>query len=159
MRTEITPLAPAEIPGLLSLIRELARFERLEHEMEATEESLRTSFFGANPGAGALLAREGAEIAGYAIYFFTFSSFLGRQGIWLDDVYVRPEFRRRGIGSALIRAVARVGVDRNCGRFEWSALNWNQNALEVYKKMGARVLEDWVLLRLEAEGIRKLAGE
>ena len=155
----IEPIKPTELPVLVELIRELARFERLEHEVQATEESLRDSLFGAKAVAGALLGRIDGELAGYAIYFFTFSSFVGRRGLWLDDVYVRPQFRQRGLGRGLIETVARIGVEHNCGRFEWSALNWNLNALEVYKKMGARVLEDWVLLRLEADGIRELADK
>lgn len=159
MNTAITSLTPAEIPALLELIRELARFERLEHEVRATVESLHESLFGPHPAAGALLARVGNEVAGYAIYFFTFSSFLGRPGIWLEDMYVRPAFRHRGLGLALIRALARIGVERNCGRFEWTALNWNRNALEFYGKLGARVMDEWLLLRLDAEGLRSVAAE
>src|SRR5258708_23538096 len=129
----INSVTSAETPALLELIRELARFEKLEHEVEATVESLNASFFASHAAAGALLARSGEDLAGYAIYCFTFSSFIGRPGIWLEDVYVRPAFRRRGLGRALIQAVARVGVQRNCGRFEWTALNWNKTALEFYE--------------------------
>jgi GNAT superfamily N-acetyltransferase len=158
MASEIKPVTPAEIPALLDLIRDLARFERLEHEMEATLESLRESLFGPNPSVGALLARENDVIAGYAVYFFTFSSFLGRRGLWLEDVYVRPEFRHRGVGRRLIESVARIGAEKNCGRFEWTALNWNKPALDVYQKMGARAMDEWVLFRLNAEGMRKLGS-
>jgi hypothetical protein len=158
MAATINAITPSEIPALLELIRELARFERLEHEMEATTESLHESLFGQHPAAGALLAHESGEVAGYAIYFFTFSSFLGRRGLWLEDVYVRPQFRHRGLGRRLIEAVARIGAERNCGRFEWTVLNWNQAALDVYQKMGARVMNEWVLLRLNAEGMEKLAS-
>jgi GNAT superfamily N-acetyltransferase len=158
MASEIKPVTPAEIPALLDLIRDLARFERLEHEMEATLESLRESLFGPNPSVGALLARENDVIAGYAVYFFTFSSFLGRHGLWLEDVYVRPEFRHRGVGRRLIESVARIGAEKNCGRFEWTALNWNKPALDVYQKMGARAMDEWVLFRLNAEGMRKLGS-
>jgi len=108
--------------------------------------------------AGALLARCDGEVAGYALYFFTFSSFIGRPGLWLDDVYVQPAFRQRGIGGALMRAVAKIGAERNCGRFEWTALNWNENALEFYRKLGAQAMEEWVLLRMNAEGMRRLAA-
>jgi len=138
---------PEEIPTLLELIRELARFERLEHEVEATVDSLQQAFFGSPPAAGALLARCGSELAGYAIYYFTFSSFAGRAGIWLEDVYVRPPLRRRGLGRALIEAVARIGAARGCGRFEWTALNWNTKALEFYRGLGAHPMEDWILFR------------
>jgi GNAT superfamily N-acetyltransferase len=147
-----------DLPALLEMIRELARFERLEHEVEATVESLKESFFGSRPVAGGLLARSGEEFAGYAIYFFTFSSFVGRNGIWLEDVYVRPKYREQGLGRRLIEAVARVGVARNCGRFEWTALNWNKTALDFYERLGARALNEWVLLRLNEEGLRKLGA-
>jgi GNAT superfamily N-acetyltransferase len=153
----IQPLAPPQIPILLELIRELARFERLEHEVQATPESLHESFFGPQPAAGALLGLRDGAPAGYAIYFFTFSSFVGRRGIWLDDVYVRPQFRSQGMGRGLIDAVARIGVENNCGRFEWSALDWNEHALNFYRRLGARTLDDWVLLRTDAAGLRRIA--
>ena len=154
----INPVAPAEVPPLLQLIRELAQFERLENELEATVESLQASLFGTRPVAGALLARSGGELAGYALYFFTFSSFVGRAGLWLEDVYVRPPFRHQGLGRALIQAVARIGAERNCGRFEWTALSWNQDALEFYRNLGAQVMNEWVLLRLNSDGLRHLAS-
>jgi GNAT superfamily N-acetyltransferase len=157
MDCTINPITPAQVPVLLELIRELAHFEHLEHEVVATEESLHDSFFGPQPAAGALLAHREGEPAGYAIYFFTFSSFIGRPGIWLEDLYVRPRFRHRGLGRALIEAVARIGADRDCGRFEWTALNWNQNALEFYRGLGVREMGEWILLRLDAEGLRRLA--
>jgi len=157
MEFNIRPVVAEDIAGLLELIRELARFERLEHAVEATEETLRNAFFGSPPAAGALLARCGDDLAGYAIYFFTFSSFIGRPGIWLDDVYVRPQFRGQRLGRALFRAVARIGAERNCGRFEWTALNWNEKALEFYRKLDAQTMNEWVLLRLDAAGLQKLA--
>ena len=157
MGFQIVPLGSSDLPILLELIRELARFERLEHEVQATVESLTESLFGPNPGAGALLARCGEAPAGYAIYFFTFSSFVGRRGIWLEDVYVRPAFRRRGLGRALIKAVAQIGVERNCGRFEWTALNWNANALGFYRELGAQTMDEWILLRMNSDGLRRLA--
>ncbi len=158
MDFKIRAITTAELPELLELVRELARFEKLENAVEATVESFEASFFGAQPVAGGLLARQGDALAGYAIYFFTFSTFVGRQGIWLEDVYVRPRFRQQGLGRALIESVARIGAQRNCGRFEWTALNWNKNALEFYKKLGAQALDEWVLLRLNAEGLRRLAS-
>ena len=157
MDSEITPAKPADVPGLLEMIRELANFERLE--VVATTTSLHDSLFGPKPVVSALVAHAGDELAGYALYFFTFSSFLGRAGIWLEDLYVRPRFRHQGIGRGLIEAVAQVGAERNCGRFEWSALDWNQNALEFYKKLGAQALDDWVILRLDAAGLKRLAGK
>lgn len=158
MNFDIHPLTRSDLPVLLELILELARFEKLEHEVQATEDSLQESFFGSAPAAGALLARRGEEPAGYAIYFFTFSSFVGRRGIWLEDVFVRPQFRQHGLGRNLIEAVARVGVERNCGRFEWAALNWNKTALDFYQRLGARTLDEWVLLRLNAQGLKDLVA-
>jgi GNAT superfamily N-acetyltransferase len=152
----IKPATPEEIPALLELVRELARFEHLEHEVEATMESLHQALFGPQPVAGALLARGDGEVAGYAIYFFTFSSFVGRPGIWLEDVYVRPQFRKQGLGRQLIEAVARIGVERGCGRFEWTALDWNERALSFYRSLGAEVMKQWVLLRVSPEGLKKL---
>ena len=159
MNSEITPLAPGEIPILRELIFELARFEKLEHEVEASVESLSDAFFGKQPAAGALLARSGGAPVGYAIYFFTFSSFVGRRGIWLEDVYVRPAFRQQGLGAALIKAVAEIGVENNCGRFEWTALNWNKPALDFYGRLGARTMDEWVLLRMDSEGLRSMAEQ
>jgi GNAT superfamily N-acetyltransferase len=154
----ITPATEADLEALLDLIRELARFERLEEAVEATVQSLRESLFGSAPVAQALLARCDGELVGYALYFFTFSSFVGRPGVWLDDLYVRPSHRGQGIGHTLMRAVAREAARRNCGRFEWTALNWNKKALDFYHRLGAEAMEEWVLLRLDAEGLRRLAG-
>jgi GNAT superfamily N-acetyltransferase len=158
MDAVIAPVTPADVPALLELIRELARFEHLEHEVQATVESLNDSLFTPRPVAGALLARCDGQLAGYAIYFFTFSSFVGRAGLWLEDVYVRPEFRRHGLGRGLMEAVARIGAERNCGRFEWTALNWNEKALEFYRRLGARKMDEWVLLRMNSEELRRLAS-
>jgi GNAT superfamily N-acetyltransferase len=149
MNITLAPVTPEEIPVLLELIRELARFEKLEHEVAATAELLHAAFFGPQPAAGALLARVDGEPAGYAIYFSTFSSFTGRAGVWLDDLYVRPQFRKRGLGRRLIEAVARLAADRGCARFEWTALDWNERALEFYRSLGANTLDEWVLLRVD----------
>lgn len=158
MEFTIKEITHDELSGLLELIRELARFERLEHEVEATVESLTESLFGNKSVAGALIGRVKGELAGYALYFFTFSSFIGRAGIWLEDLYVRPDYRRQGLGRAMIEAVARIGADRNCGRFEWTALNWNKNALDFYRKLGAQSMDEWVLVRMNAEGLQNIAG-
>jgi GNAT superfamily N-acetyltransferase len=158
MDINIAPVTPVEVPLLLELIRELARFERLEHEVEATAESLHHSLHGPQPAAGALFVHCDGEVAGYAIYFFTFSSFAGRAGIWLEDVYVRPSFRRRGLGRRLIEAVARIGVERGCGRVEWTALKWNERALDLYRGLGAQVMDEWVLLRGNPAELRQSAS-
>jgi GNAT superfamily N-acetyltransferase len=157
MDVTVTKTTPTQVPALLKLIRELARFERLEHEVKATVTSLRKSLFGRQSQAGALLAHCDGEAIGYAVYFSTFSTFIGRPGLWLEDLYVRPQFRQRGIGRRLIEAVARIAAERNCGRLEWTALNWNQNALEFYSRLGAKVMDEWVLIRLDSKSLRRLA--
>ncbi len=154
----ITPLTQNEVPQLLELIRELAQFEKLEHEVVGTVSDLENSLFGKQSVAGAFLARHDGKLAGYAIYFFTFSSFIGRPGIWLEDLYVRPEFRQQGLGMALIQAVARVGIERNCGRFEWTALNWNERALNFYRKLGAQEMSEWTMLRMTAAQLPALVS-
>ena len=158
MEFSIEQIKRDEVPELLGLIRELARFEKLEHEVEATVESLSDSLFKGNPVAGALIGRVDRDLAGYALYFFTFSSFIGRAGIWLEDLYVRPTFRRQGLGRAMIEAVARIGAEKNCGRFEWTALNWNKNALDFYRKLGAQMMDEWILVRMNSEGLRRVAS-
>ena len=159
MKFSIETTTPADVPSLLDLIRELARFEHLEHEVQATGDSLHESLFGSPPVAGAFLARCGHELAGYAIYFFTFSSFVGRLGLWLDDLYVRPAYRRQGLGRTLLERVADIGARRGCGRFEWTALRWNESALRFYQELGARQLDEWVMLRMEGAAIKNLARE
>jgi GNAT superfamily N-acetyltransferase len=156
MEITIKPIEEKDIPTLLELIRELARFERLEREVGATAESLKHSFFGPQPAARALFARCDGEEAGYAIYFFTFSSFLGRAGIWLEDIYVRPKFRKRGIGTRLFESVAKVGVENACGRYEWIALDWNERALDFYQGLGARAMKEWVWHRINPADLRRM---
>jgi len=157
MEFKIAAVRNKDLPDLLALIRELARFEKLEHEVESTVELLKDAFFGSEPAAGALMAWQNDQAAGYAIYFHTFSTFVGRRGIWLEDLYVRPPFRNHGLGRALIEAVARVGVEQGCGRFEWTALNWNKTALDFYEKLGAKTMGEWVILRLDNAGLKRLA--
>ena len=148
----------SDVRDLMWMIRELAEFETLEHELETTEKSLRHWLFGVYPAAAALIATMDGIRIGYAIYFHTFSSFVGRPGIFLEDIYVRPQYRRRGVGSALLKAVGAIGLKRDCGRFEWVALRWNESALKFYENLGARVLNEWVMLRMDSTGIRNLAG-
>lgn len=146
----------ADVPVLARMIRELAEFERLADLIELTADSLRQALFGERPVASALLARVDDRTAGYAVYYPTFSTFVGRPGIFLEDLYVRPAYRRRGIGRALLKAVA--GLCANLGgRFEWIALHWNENALRFYHSIGASVMKDWALLRMNSRETRCLA--
>jgi GNAT superfamily N-acetyltransferase len=147
-----------DVPILLAMIRELAEFERLSHELEVTADSLRSALFGKRPVAAALLARVDGAPAGYAVYYHTFSTFVGRPGIFLEDVYVRPEFRKRGIGRALLEAVARIGMEIGGGRFEWIALRWNENAFRFYRSLGAKVMDEWAMLRMNSREVGNLVA-
>ena len=147
-----------DLAHLLAMIRELAEFERLSHELEVTADSLRSALFGKRPVAAALLARVDGAPAGYAVYYHTFSTFVGRPGIFLEDVYVRPEFRKRGIGRALLEAVAKIGMEIGGGRFEWIALRWNENALRFYRSLGASVMNEWALLRMNSREVENLVA-
>ncbi len=148
--------AESDVPALLGMIRELAEFERLAHELEVTADSLRAALFGGRPVAAALLAREDGFPAGYAVYYHTFSTFVGRPGVFLDDLYVRPEFRKRGLGRALLEAVAKIGMELGGGRFEWIALRWNENAFRFYRSLGAKVMDEWALLRINSHEVKNL---
>lgn len=150
---------PADVPGILEMVRELAVFEKLEHILIATEEGYHESLFGENPSAEALVAEssEDGGLIGYAIFFSTFSSFIGRAGIWLEDIYVRPDFRSLGVGSSLLKSVAGIASERNASRYEWCVLDWNTDAIDFYQKAGATILEEWKIVRTEGEVIEKLA--
>jgi len=150
----ITEADKTDIPVLLTMIRELAAFEQLQHELAVTEASLCDALFGERPAASALLAHVDNEPAGYAVYYRTFSTFVGRPGVFLDDVYVRPAYRARGLGQALLERVARSGD--GFGRYEWIALRWNENALRFYRNLGATLLHDWVFVRMGGEPLRRL---
>ena len=144
------------MPLVLGLIRELAGYERLADHVVATEELLDRHLFGDRPAAEALIAEVDGEAVAFALFFATFSTFVGRPGIWLEDVYVRPEHRRAGLGRALVEHLARIALERDCGRIEWAALDWNAPALDFYAGLGAQP-EGWTIHRLDAEGIRRLA--
>jgi GNAT superfamily N-acetyltransferase len=152
----INAATESDVPILLAMIRELAEFEKLAHELEVTADSLREAFFGARPVAAALLARVNGQPAGYAVYYHTFSTFVGRPGIFLEDIYVRPQYRKRGLGRALLEAVAKIGMELGGGRFEWIALRWNENAFRFYRSLGAKVMEDWALLRMNTREVKNL---
>ena len=150
---------PQDVPLLLVLFRELADYEQLAHEMRATEELLSEALFGERPAAEALIAERGSEAAGYALFFPTFSSFLTIQGVWLEDLFVRPAHRRAGVGMALLAAVAARVRERGGERLEWAALDWNELALGFYRGIGAQTMGEWITHRLIGEPLRRLAGE
>jgi GNAT superfamily N-acetyltransferase len=150
---------PEDVPLLIELFRELAAYEHLEDEVRATEELVERALFGERPSAEALIAEVGGETAGYALFFPTFSTFLAIQGIWLEDLFVRPAHRRGGVGKALLAAVASVARERGGERLEWSALDWNELALGFYRGIGAQTMNEWVTHRLIGESLSALAGE
>jgi len=149
----------SDVPTILGFIRGLAKYEQLSHEVEATEELLNENLFGARPAAEAILASFDKTAVGFALYFTTYSMFTGRPGIWLEDLFVLPDYRHRGVGRALLRAVAKIAVERKCGRLEWSVLDWNEPALRVYRKIGAVAMSEWTTQRMTGEALARLAGE
>ena len=156
----ITPATPADVPLILSLITELAEYEQLAHEVRATEPLLHDALFGASPIAHAVIARAGDDTpAGFALYFFSFSTFVGRPGLYLEDLFVRPAFRKRGIGRGLLAHLARTAVERGCGRMEWAVLNWNEMALRVYRGIGAQPMDQWTVQRLAGKALVDLAAQ
>jgi len=154
---QIARATEQDIPLILELIRGLAEYEKLAHLVTATPERLRETLFGATPAAETLLAYWDGECSGFALYFSSYSTFLARRGIYLEDVYVKPHFRGKGIGLELLRRVARIAAERACGRLEWEVLNWNEPAIGFYKKLGAVPLDDWTKYRLTGEALERLA--
>ena len=153
----IVAAVPQDVPDLLQLIRGLAEYERLLHEVEATEELLRTALFGARPAAEALIARVDAASVGFALYFTSYSTFAGRAGIYLEDLFVLPAWRGRGIGRRLFGCVAERAVERGAGRLEWSVLDWNEPALRFYARLGAQPMNDWTMQRLSGAALARAA--
>lgn len=153
----VAPATPHDVPAILSMIRELAEYEKLLDRMKATEESLRRDLFGPRPYAEVLMGRLEGRIVGYALFFHSYSTFLARPGIYLEDVYVQPAARGRGVGKALLSAVARIARERNCGRLEWSVLDWNKPSIDFYLSLGAVPLDDWTMYRLDERAIANLA--
>jgi GNAT superfamily N-acetyltransferase len=156
----IRPGEPADLHAIAELIRALADYERLLHAVEFDEPTLGRFLFGDRRYAETLLAEDEAtgEAFGLALYFHNFSTFLGRRGLYLEDLFVIPEARGRGYGKALIQHVARLAVERDCGRFEWAVLDWNQPAIDFYQALGADVLPDWRLCRLSGDALARLGG-
>jgi GNAT superfamily N-acetyltransferase len=154
----IRPARPDDVPTILSLIRELARYERLEHEVVGTEGNLREHLFGTPPRAEVLLVEDAGTLAAFALFFHNYSTFLCKPGIYLEDLFVLPEHRRKGHGKALLSALAQVAKERGCGRFEWSVLEWNEPAIAFYRSLGAKLLDDWRTFRVTGQALDDLAA-
>ena len=154
----VAAATPDDVPAILSLIQGLGEYERLAHEVVATEERLRETLFGDNPAAEVLMATVGGEPVGFALFFRSYSTFLARSGIYLEDLFVRPAWRGRGVGRRLLAQVARLAVERGCGRLEWAVLDWNEDALRFYRRLGAVPLSDWTVHRVSGSALSALAS-
>jgi len=154
----IRPAKEADISAILALIRELAEYEKLTHACVATEERLREHLFGTNPAAESMVAEQEGKVVGYALWFRTFSTFLARPGIFLEDVYVQPAHRKKGIGKAFLKRLATLAVERGYGRVEWIVLDWNEPSIGFYKSLGAEPLEEWTMFRLTGEALQRFGG-
>jgi GNAT superfamily N-acetyltransferase len=159
LRFHIDPAVERDVPLILHFIKSLAEYEQLGAEVVATEAILRESLFGPSPAAQVVIAYVDQEPVGFAVYFQTFSTFLGRPGLYLEDLFVLPAWRGRGFGRRLLAYLAGVAVDRGCGRMEWSVLDWNELALGVYRKAGAVAMDEWTVHRLSGDALRRLADE
>ena len=147
------------MPTILSLIRALAEYERAPNDVVATEEQLRSVLFGAHPAAEVLLGEENGEPVCFALFFHNFSTWMGRRGLYLEDLFVRPEVRGKGYGRALLARLAQIAQERNCGRMEWAVLDWNEPAIQFYRSLGAQPNEEWTTFRLTCDGIAQLATD
>jgi GNAT superfamily N-acetyltransferase len=156
MSVRIAPARPEDCGTVVALIRALAEYERLSHLVVGSEEDLRRELFGAHPVIEAVIAWDGERAAGFALFFHNYSTFLARRGLYLEDLFVVPEARGRGIGKALIAHCARLAVSRGCGRFEWSVLDWNAPAISFYRGIGAEILPDWRICRLTGPSLERL---
>ncbi|GAA5784343.1 GNAT family N-acetyltransferase [Chitiniphilus shinanonensis] len=154
----IRPATPADVPAVLAMIRELAEFERLTHLVQNTEAMLHDTLFGERPTVECVVGVEGDAPVAFALFFHNYSTFVGRRGLYLEDVYVRPVGRGKGYGGALVRHLARLAQQRGCGRFEWTVLDWNENAIGFYRGLGADVLPDWRICRVTGDALARLAA-
>jgi GNAT superfamily N-acetyltransferase len=152
----IRPATREDAPTISHLIRGLAEYERLTDHVTLDENQLREHLFGPRPYAEVLLAEEQGEVVGFALFFHNYSTFVGKPGLYLEDLFVKPEHRGKGHGKALLQAIARLAVERGCGRLEWSVLNWNEPAIGFYSKLGAVALSEWTVYRLTGEALRAL---
>jgi GNAT superfamily N-acetyltransferase len=154
---EVRDARPEDVPAIAAMIRALAEYEKLAHACVSTEHDLQRALFGPNPAAEVLIATAGGVPAGFALFFHTFSTFLARRGLWLEDLFVYPEQRGRGIGGALLLRLAAIAAARECGRFEWAVLDWNTPAIRFYERMGATVMPDWRIVRVTGDALDRLA--
>lgn len=154
----IRPAGPDDVSIILRLIKALADYERLADQVVATEDGLRAQLFGDRPAAEVVLAHVDDTVVGFALFFHNFSTFLGRPGIYLEDLFVLPERRGRGIGEILLSFLARLAVDRDCGRFEWAVLDWNEPAIRFYRRLGARPMDEWTVFRVTGPELAALAA-
>jgi GNAT superfamily N-acetyltransferase len=155
----IRPATPADVPDVARLIRELAEYERLLDHVVLREADLRDHLFGPRPFAEVLLAEDGGAVAGFALFFHNYSTFAGKPGLYLEDLFVRPGCRGKGYGKALLVALAKLAVERGCGRVEWSVLNWNEPAIRFYESVGAKPMSEWTGYRLAGDALAKLGAE
>ncbi len=155
----LRPATPSDVLVLFSLIQALAEYEKLSHAVTGNAEALKEYLFGSRPYAEAILVEYGGQAVGFALFFHNFSTFLTQPGIYLEDLFVMPEYRRQGIGKALLTYLANLAVERGCGRLEWSVLDWNEPAIAFYRGMGAAVLEDWRICRAEGDSLTQLAAK
>jgi GNAT superfamily N-acetyltransferase len=158
MTFTIRPATPADVTHILSMIVELAVFEKLEHQVVATEALLNEGLFGARPACEAIIGEADGDVVTFALFFHNFSTFLTRKGLYLEDLYVRQSQRGQGFGKAMLARLAQIAVERNCGRFEWSVLDWNAPAINLYQAMGAVVMPDWRICRVTGDALLDLAG-
>ena len=153
----ITMATESDVPLILVFIKALAEYERLADSVVATEEGIRETLFGKKAYAECVIARYDGQPAGFALFFHNYSTFLGRPGVYLEDLFVKPELRSRGVGRALLQHLAKVALERNCGRLEWSVLDWNESAIGFYKSLGAEPLDDWTIFRVKGDALKRLA--
>ncbi len=153
----IVPAQAADVPVILRMIKALAEYEQLTHEVAATEDDLKQSLFGPHPAGEVLLAYSGETPVGFALFFHNFSTFLGRRGLYLEDLFVVPEWRGKGVGKQLLAYIASIAESRKCGRMEWAVLDWNESAIAFYRRMGAHVLDEWRICRLTGHELRAAA--
>jgi GNAT superfamily N-acetyltransferase len=159
MNVSIRTANERDVPLILDLIKGLAEYERLASEVTATEATLHESLFGPSPGAEVIIAEADGQPAGFALFFHNFSTFVGKRGIYLEDLFVKPAWRGKGVGRQLLARLAQLAVERNCGRLEWAVLDWNEPAIHFYRGLGAKPMHDWTVFRLAGDTLHQLAAE